>query len=135
MIPGWWRLRSEQLANTFAVVQKLGLVSTIARESELVDMNKIWDSLQDVELHQNNQDYEEGVPNHCGSIPDRRPTNAYGFMRPFWSTVMELQIIRFTKEPKHCMLMPAVANHPKNRRKARPHALANKHGEPERAKV
>jgi len=37
-------------------------------------MSKIWDSLQDVEQHQNDHDHEEGVQNHCGPIPDRRST-------------------------------------------------------------
>jgi hypothetical protein len=37
-------------------------------------MSKIWDSLQDVEQHQNKPDYREGVQNHCDPIPDRRST-------------------------------------------------------------
>jgi hypothetical protein len=36
-------------------------------------VSKIWDSLQDVERHENKRDYKEGVQN-CDLIPDRRST-------------------------------------------------------------
>ena len=37
-------------------------------------MSKIWDSLRDVEQHQNKHDYKESVQNHCDPIPERRST-------------------------------------------------------------
>lgn len=37
-------------------------------------MSKIWDSLQDVERHQNKHDHKEGLQNYRDPIPDRRST-------------------------------------------------------------
>lgn len=37
-------------------------------------MSKIWDSLQDVEEHQNKNNYNKGAQNDWDSIPDRRST-------------------------------------------------------------
>jgi hypothetical protein len=37
-------------------------------------MSKIWDSLQDVEQHQNKHDHKESEQNFCDPIPDRRST-------------------------------------------------------------
>jgi hypothetical protein len=56
-------------------------------------MSKIWDSLQDVEQHQNKHDHkEEGVQLHFDLIPDRRSTKrvwAYAPVLVYGSTAAD----------------------------------------------
>jgi hypothetical protein len=45
-------------------------------------MSKIWDSLQDVEQHQNKHGYKEGLQNDSDLIPDRRSSKRFWAYEP-----------------------------------------------------